>query len=301
MPSKANVSKAGYWYAVGATVLGGCSYLVASQARAGLNPESALFYWYLFALLANGLFLVVRRKVGLIVTRGFRNVFFGLGGINTVFGLLYFWLIANLGPSPTAFFVRFSTVFVILLGMVLFREKATRQQLVGMLMATAGAIVLSYSPQVGISLFALVAVVACLSLSLGDVWSKKFVAGIDPELLSAGRLAGTMFYTMLFALAVGQLQLLPAANLPWMFVGGSVSAFGRFYLWFEAIKRIDVSKAIVVMTFEPVVTVLLNLAVFQSFPSLQQLVGGSVIVTGILLLVLQTKSSGVARLTEVVE
>lgn len=285
MRIKLSQQQLGYVYAIGATILGGCSYLVATKARNGLNSESALFYWYLFALLANGMFLVVRRKVGLIVTRGFRNVFFGLGALNTIFGLLYFWLIANIGGNSTSFYVRFSTVFVLLLGMLLFKEKATKLQKTGMVIATLGAFVLSFTPQLNVSLVIGVALVASLAISLGDIWSKKFVMGVDPELLSAGRLAGTIFYTVIFAVLVGQLQVLPKANWIWMFAGGAFSAFGRFYLWFEAIKRIDVSKAIVVMTFEPVVTVILNILVFGSLPSAQQLIGGTVILGGILLLV----------------
>jgi drug/metabolite transporter (DMT)-like permease len=278
----------GFLLAFGATILGGSSYIFAGEARKGLNPESSLLYWYLFALFSNLLFISARGKLASFRKRKNLDVFILIGGINTVFGLLYFYLIDTIGTNATALYNRLSTVFIVLLAFIFLKERAHRDQLIGMAIAISGALILSFSPELGLNRLTLIALICILSLAIADVCVKHYVAFLEPEIITATRLAGSIFFCLVFGLLFGSFQSLSWQAVPWVLAGGTVSAFGRFYLYYEAIKRIDVSKAAVIMVFEPVVTVVINILAYQIFPSTQKMIGGITIVFGVFVLTYQS-------------
>ncbi len=289
MPKHAS-RQVGFGLALLATLMGGSSYVFSRIAGKVLNPESQLIYWYGFALIGNLMLIGSRRKLSQFWRKSNLKVFVFVGVLNTVFALLYYRVINHLGSSEVAFYFRGNTLLVIVLAAILFKERLNRREFLSMVVALGGAVVLTFSPEVHLSPELFLVAIAAVCIALTDLWSKQFVKAIQPEILSGIRLASTLLFCLIYIVLFGKLEPLTWGVLPAVFCGGVLSAFLRFYLYYEAVKRVEVSKVAVIMVFEPVVPVIMNLVLYNTLPSWQQLLGGSVITAGICLLVLASWS-----------
>ena len=200
------MKNAGLVYAVLSSLFLSTGFIFAKHFLNYTNPETLNTLWFGIAFIVSIALLLARNpnktvkmfrlhwKDGLVV-----------GGANAVAAGFWFQAISITGPTLTAFLVRFSTIFIIILSILFLKEKLHIHDIVGMLIALAGAFTISFANGDYLKTGTLVALAASLAIAVHQVLSKVYVKTIDPLTLVSLRALFTALFLFAYALAFSKL------------------------------------------------------------------------------------------------
>lgn len=278
------MKNAGLVYAVLSSLFLSTGFVFAKHFLQYTNPETLSMLWFGIAFIVSIAILLVRSRQKTV--RAFREHWKDgiiVGGANAVAAAFWFHAINLTGPTLTAFLVRFSTIFIIILGILFLKEKLHLHDIVGMLIALAGAFAISFANGDYLKIGTLVALAASLAIAVHQVLSKIYVKTIDPLTLVNLRTLFTALFLLTYAAAFSKLQAFPMQQLPFLTVVIVVNAIFGFVFFYKALELIDISKVAIIRTLDPFVVVVYALIVFQTLPALNELAGGALVVTGVLI------------------
>ncbi|NJE00370.1 EamA family transporter [Thermococcus sp. JdF3] len=241
----------------------------------GLSPFTMVFYRVLFALMLLGTYLELR-GIGLSLERE-RLKFYALYGFFSIFLFytLYFYTVTISSVSFAVLLLYTAPVYSIVLGRLIFKEPLRREKLIALVMVMAGVVLVNGSGA-GFSTRALLfGLLTGLTYALYGVLAKLAVRKEEPE--------KALFYTLLF----GLLFLLPftdfsvpAGAVPYLFALALFPTFLGYILYNHVLKEVEVSRASIVATIEPVVAIVLAFVLFGERLSAAQLAGAALIIGG---------------------
>lgn len=252
--------------------------------KAGMNPDSVLFFRYLFAIPLLGIMLkargrsfkVTRRETGVLIVMG---LFVALSSLTLFQSYNYM----EAGIASTLLFVY--PIMVALIMALVFKEKITLQTVLCIVLALGG-IGLLYKSSDGstLSLAGTVLVfVSALSYAI-------YIIGINQTALKNVATLKVTFYVLLFGLTlfIGRL-----------YMGGNLTTPGPWYLWgnllalaifptaisflctTSAIQYIGSTPTAILGALEPVTAILFGITVFGETLTLRESVGLVMIVTAV--------------------
>jgi len=196
--------------------------------------------------------------------------------------VLYTYGLFLYGPVNAAFLIQFATVFTILFGVVFFKERFTRLEAVGILLAVAGVFVLAYGDLMLEIVSTLVLLSAALLFASSNSLSKVYVKNFNPVALAGGNSIFMLLFISTYAVLSGKLETaFPSVTLVYAFLGSVTGAILSFVLLFNALKTFEISKVATIRTMEPFLTAIFSFAVLALAPTTNQLLGGALIVVGI--------------------
>ncbi len=175
--------------------------------------------------------------------------------------------------------VIFTLLFTPLIG-----EKTTVAKLVGAFGVLIGAAFILYNGTVHVNIGDMLIIVSTATYPIGNFYAKKALRVVSPAIILLVRffLGGCIILAV--ALAVG-----PASNITsviaeqWKLIvltGFLLLGLSKV-LWYEGLKRLDISKAIsLVMTF-PLFSLIVLIAFFDEVPSIFQWVGIAIMAVGV--------------------
>ncbi|WP_148883013.1 EamA family transporter [Thermococcus aciditolerans] len=241
----------------------------------GLSPFTMVFYRVLFALMLLGTYLELR-GIGLSIGRE-RLKFYAIYGFFSIFLFytLYFYTVTISSVSFAVLLLYTAPVYSIVLGRLIFKEPLRREKLIALVMVMAGVVLVNGSGA-GFSTRALLfGLLTGLTYALYGVLAKLAVRKEEPE--------KALFYTLLF----GLLFLLPFTDfsvptgaVPYLFALALFPTFLGYILYNHALKEVEVSRASIVATIEPVVAIVLAFVLFGERLSAAQLAGAALIIGG---------------------
>ncbi len=269
-------------YAVVSVLLVSTSFVGFQYILQYISVEMAMLLWFLSAAGASLAILFIRKASLRGLVAGHWRQALILGVINTL--TLAFWAFAikSAGASLTAFFLRFSTIFAIILGITLLRERLNSWEAAGGVLAVGGAVVISWQEQ-SAHLGILLAIAAALTLAVQQFYEKIAVRDVEPFSLNALRTSVTFLLLLPLLASMGSIRAVPAQMLPVIIAGSAASAVAGFIFWYKALQGMEMSKGVIVRTLEPFVVVAYALLLFGTIPTAIQLVGGAMIVGGVVL------------------
>ncbi len=237
---------------------------------------SALFLCILILYRGQGHFLTIAknwRKLSL----------FSLLGTSALLLNTYGIFIA--GPVNAAFIVQFTAVFTILLGFVFLKERFTKQEGAGILLAIVGVFVMAYSgfnaEIVGIAIFLTVSFLFAVT----NLISKIFVTKMHPLALAGSNSFFGFFFISLFMFLFIRIEpQVSSLALIYTFIGALLGGVIGFILFYKALQVFEVSKSVVIRTADPFFTALFSFIFLSLTPTVNQLVGGVFIVIGVILI-----------------
>ena len=223
-----------------------------------------------------------------------------VGGFNALAASLFFTALDLLDASTTAFIVRFSTIFIIIIGVIFLKEKLTKYDLVGILFAIGGAFLINYGIEShGSGLHAiglLVGLLAAFAIALHHITAKIYVKKVGALALVNIRVLFTSMFLFAFAFATGSVEPIVTEAIPFLAIGGGVLAVAGFVFFYKALELEDVSKVAIVRTMDPFVVLIYGVILFWFFPDSNhtlpdwyELAGGSLIVAGVTIIILKQK------------
>jgi drug/metabolite transporter (DMT)-like permease len=261
--------------------------LVASkQALNTLNAETFSLLWSLLAFVMSSIFGLSRGR--LTTFRGLNEhwvptVVVGLLIAASVLAVSVAVQLAD--PTSVSFLTRMEAVFTAVLGMLIFKERLTRPEVLGSATALGGVLVMALAAR-GVSMVAFgLAVGASLFVAISTVIAKSALQHLEPTALVAGSRLVASLSILVYALLFATLQMPSIDNLVVTAVGVFWGPLLGFILLYKALSISEVFMVATLRTSYPLFVALLSLLFFRTLPSLLQMAGGALIVLGILALV----------------
>jgi drug/metabolite transporter (DMT)-like permease len=290
----------GLIYAILASLFLSTGFVFAKHFLQYANPATLNVLWFWIAFVVSTAILLVRDRLKTV--RTFKEHWkdgFVVGGANAFAAIFWFESINVAGPTLSAFLLRFSTIFIIFLGVLFLKEKLHIQDVVGTLIALTGAFAISFTLGNYLDKTILVPLAAAFAISVHQVLAKFYVKNIDPLSLVSFRVFYTAVFLTIFAVATSQLHSFPINQLPQLVGAVIINAVIGFVLLYKALELLDVSKVAIIRTLDPFIVVIFAFAVFQTFPSTNQLIGGSLVITGVLVTIFGHNIKTLMRITKV--
>jgi drug/metabolite transporter (DMT)-like permease len=199
--------------------------------------------------------------------------------------MLFTYGISLYGPVNAAFLVQFTAVFTIVFGVAFFKERFTRFEAVGILLAVVGVFVLAYGDLSLEIVGAAVLLGAALLFASANSLSKAYVKKVDPVALAGGSSMFMFLFIFAYTVLAGRLETtFPSETLVYAVLGSVTGVVLSFILFYKALTFFEVSKAATIRTMEPFLTAVFSFAILALTPTANQLLGGALIVVGVVVL-----------------
>ena len=218
-----------------------------------------------------------------------------LGFFNGTANLLLFTAI-NLGdPTLVAFFSRSETVYTVVMGWWFLGEQMLAYQWLGAGLTVAGAGAMTFRGGTLIGITLAITLVSNFFLSLSTLIAKRQIHAVPPAFLSMARTALMTLMLGAVALVTGQLAW-PNANAWMWIIGGSFfGPFLSYVLFYQGLRPLDLGKGAVIRSTQPLFVALYSLLLFGTTITLQQFLGGLLMLAGVALMLWQKRAKDERR------
>lgn len=255
-------------------------YVFARLLLPHFPPVSGAFY--MMAAAAVQIALLLRGRVRLAPLREHPWFFLTIGflvGLNTNMG---FVAVRYVDPGTAALLSRTSIIFGVGLGLVWLRERLSRRELAGAAVAAAGVAVISFQPGDYLRWGAAIVIGSTFLYALHSAVVKRYGGALPFGEFLFYRVSAVAAVLLLLAAAQGELVWPGPAGWAWAAVAGGVNVVVSRGLYYQALRRMDMSVLTIVLTLTPVVTWLWSTALFGGRPGLQEILGGAATLAGVL-------------------
>ncbi len=272
-------------------------FVFARLAHDVLDPRISILYAMAIATAAVGVYGVVMRKLSFAVGKAHWRLFVCIGALIALSTQINYIVIDDVDPGAASLLAQAATIYAIALGVWWLKERFTRWQAIGSLMAVAGAVIVALQPGDYIRFGSLLLLAGAFAYQLHAALAKRYGGGIDMVNFFFFRLLCVTLF--LFAGTLLQAVFAPGAFAPgmsllpgWSGLGivlliGLVDVVWSRTLYYRVLRAINVSLFAVVMTLSPVLTTLWTYVLFGVRPGAQQIIGGVVVLAGVLMLTLR--------------
>lgn len=251
----------------------------------GLNTTTLLSFRFAVGTALLWIGLGLRDRAHLPSGRQLR-IALGLGVLYAAFSGLFFWglLFVPAGVAGITFYT--FPVYVYALSVTLLDERLSARKLGALALALAGVFLIvggdgSEVDLVGVGLVLL----AAFGNACYITGSRAALASIEAGVLAGTALTGTAVSFLGFGLVSGRL-FVPAGVDQWLVVLG-IAVIGTalpLFLYISGLERIEASRASVISTSEPVVTVALGIILLGEVLTPAVVVGGVLVLSGVVVI-----------------
>lgn len=251
-------------------------------ADADLNTTTLLTYRFGLgtAVLWGGLALWGRAR---LLPRGELLTAFRLGILYAAFSGLFFWGLSFVPAGVAGITFYTFPVYVYLISAIALDESLSGRKLAALVLAVGGVALVVGGDTGSLDLVGIgLVLLAALGYAGYITGSRAALASIEADLLAGTAMVATTATFLGFGLASGRLSV-PSGETQWLVVVG-IAVVGTavpIFLYVSGLDRIEASHASVLGTAEPVVTVLLGVALLDERLTLSLLVGGLLVLAGI--------------------
>ncbi|WP_175059916.1 DMT family transporter [Thermococcus sp. 2319x1] len=240
----------------------------------GLDPFTITFYR---ASIAFALLFVYNLSKGLQIKKN-RLPFYAFYGFFAVFlfYILYFYTVKISSVSLAVLLLYSAPVYSTILGYFIFGEKITSTKLAALVMAIIGVLLVVNPNEGSLSKLAVVlGLLSGLTYALYGILAKLAVKNEKPE----EALLYTIGFGALFLSPFSNFEI-PISSLPYLFGLAFFPTFLAYILYNTALREIEVSRASIIATIEPVVALVLAYLIFHETLMAKQMIGAALIILG---------------------
>jgi len=268
-------------------------YIFSKAALQELKLPQFGFYWFLTGLILS---LVLAwhqksfKKLKEFDKRDFLLLF--LFGLIEIASTTFFFKAINAMPNPSvvAFMGNITPVFVILLGVIILKERFNKLEVLGIIITLAAAFLLSYNPKwikldeffvdgsLYVLLFAVFGATSAILMKLNVV---KF----SPILLAINRILFLFFFAFLMMKIQNLSFHISHTALKNVLIGAFLGPFLTATVGLYAIKYIEVSRKAILSSTKGLFVLIGSYLYFKKIPSNLQVFGGILSIIGVILII----------------
>ena len=258
-------------------------FIFARLLLTWISPDVSAMYVMAIAAVQVGVYGWWRGVLQPTVLRDHWRFFLIIGVLIGVSTHLGFVAVGYIDAGTASMLNKVATVFSVAFGLLWLRERFTRQQLLGTLVAIGGSIVIAYQPDTQLQWGALLIIVGSFCYSLHFAVVKRYGNEIDFLNFFLFRLVATAFVLLLSA--AGRQVLAWPTPTAWLYLllAGTVDVTISRTFYYVALRRLDMSLLAVITTLSPVAAIVWAVLLFGTMPTGQQLLGGLGVLIGVLI------------------
>ena len=278
------------------TFWGTMGFFARSLYAAGFGPLEVAQTRITTGLLLVGLYILLFNRSQFKVKLKDIWCFLGTGIVSLLlFSTCYFSALNYTSLAVVAILLYTAPFFVMLMSLVLFKEKMNGKKVFALLLAFTGCVLVSGVG--GDESFSWIGIL----LGLGSGFFYALYSIFGRYAINRGYGAWTMtFYTFLFCSigcaflsdwqVIGSVMAADSANILWVLGLGFVTAFLPYVLYSTGLEHMESSKASILASVEPVVSALFGVFVFHETMSLWGVLGIVMVLGAIVVLNIKMKS-----------
>ena len=279
------------------TFWGTMGFFARSLYAAGFGPLEVAQTRITTGLILVGLYILIFNRSQFKVKLKDIWCFLGTGIISLLlFSTCYFSALNYTSLAVAAILLYTAPFFVMLLSLLLFKEKMNSKKVLALLLAFTGCVLVSGVG--GDTLFSWKGIL----LGLGSGFFYALYSIFGRYAINRGYGAWTMtFYTFLFCSigcaflsdwqVIGTVMAASSANILWVLGLGFVTAFLPYVLYSTGLEHMESSKASILASVEPVVSALFGVFVFHESLSVWGILGIVLVLGAIIVLNTKGKKS----------
>jgi drug/metabolite transporter (DMT)-like permease len=254
-------------------------------AAAGLSIPTVLTFRFVFAAVLVWAVLGVRGELHLL--QGWPLIVgLALGALGyAAMSGLYFWGLTFMTAGLVGIVLYTYPVFVVGAAVVGLGERVTRRTVAALAAELAGVALVTGADPAGADPRGIAVVFAAALVYAAYITvSRSALTTVNPQVLTAHVLPAAAVAYLAVGTATGQLRT-PATVYEWELVAAIavIATALPIFTFFAGLRRIGASRASIVSTAEPVVTLLLGAAVLDEPITPVTVVGGGLVLGGVLL------------------
>lgn len=290
----------GYAYAITGTIAFSSLYVFS---KAGLNQvDLAQFglYYFGMGLLLNLIFILASgksvqfRQISSKVIR----LLLVIGVIDLISNIFFFMAIRAIpDPSVTSFLGNLFPIFLSILGFTFLKERFTKIEAIGAVIAILGAFAISYSGDLSWSKFFIpgtgFVVLNTLFAATVSVIIKKNVTKASPEIFNLNSNGWIFLFFLFYFLQSGQPLAIPVTAFKNIALGAFFGSFIGLLSFYYSYRYIAASRSSIIQSLKGIFVLIIAYFFFGNFPLPVQLFGGAVTIVGVLVMTLS--QAGVFR------
>lgn len=279
----------GYLFLVATAFFTALSYAFGRALDFNLDLETATFFWFFSAFVCS-IFVtlaVPSQRAEVKKLRSYLKIFIYTSVLTSIGAALWILSIRTIGIPLTSFLMKAQTLFSLFLGMIFLGERLNKGESVGIVITIIGGVIVAYQREFGLLVGTITALGAAFFYSCIAFIVKKLAQDLNMLMVANLRALGVSIVMIIFLVITGTFEM-PSSfmDIVFMALGGITGAYIAKASQFQAIKLIDVSRTTAVMPLESLFVVLLSYFIFQEIPSVIKLLGGGLIITGVVFLVI---------------
>ena len=269
-------------------LIAGASSIIIKYGVGFLNP---LFFAATSSLIA-GVFLfslaVIKGNWKILFRKEYFLLMLLIGFLGTTVSYLFFFFGVSLTTAiNSSILLVIEPLYSIFIGHIFLNEKITFKQIIFTFIIIIGTITVLYKISFKFNRGELMILCTPLCWQITNIFSKKLMAiykEITPPLIATARtLYGGLFLIILsIAMGINQFNQLRNISILWILLLQGIVGFAlHYFAWYEAIKRLNLSKATSLVNVYPAFTIMLAWLVLKEIPTFQQIGGFIIIIIGI--------------------
>ena len=246
-----------------------------------IEPGPGAFYVMSFAALEVGILGLALGRLRLEPLLRLWPVFLAIGLCVAVSTNLNYAAMAYIDPGVASMVSKMAVPFSLCFGMLWLGERFSPLQSVGTAIALVGLTVISFQPGDYLGLGTLMVLGSTLLYAVHTALTKRHMGEVDLLNFFFYRLLLTSAILALVVGARGELALPSGRALPIILLVATVDVVISRFLYYWALRLLDMSIHTMALAASPVAAVLWSLFLFDVFPTALQLLGGAAILVGV--------------------
>ncbi|HET6555727.1 MAG TPA: DMT family transporter [Prolixibacteraceae bacterium] len=283
----------GYVYAIVGTIAFSSLYVFS---KAGLNQvELAQFGLYYFGMgfLLNLVFILLsgkRQQIARISKKVWLLLVF-IGILDVITNITFFMAIQVIpDPSVTSFLGNLFPVFLSIMGITFLKERFSRIEALGAMIALAGAFAISYSGEMSWSKFFIpgtgLVVINTLFAATVSMIIKKNTQKASPEVFNLNSNGWIFIFFLLYFLNSGQSGMIPAPAFLNIALGAFFGSFIGLLSFYYSYRYMAASRSSIIQSLKGIFVLIIAYFYFGNFPLPIQLAGGAITIAGVIMMTL---------------
>jgi drug/metabolite transporter (DMT)-like permease len=258
-----------------------------------LPPTTSSFLYMSVGLVQIAIYAAATRQIDGRVFRDNARFFTVIGFLIALATVVSYTAVVYIDPGTAALIGRMGTIFGLGFGVFWLKERLSRGERIGAVIAVIGALIISF--QWGDSgslawLGALLVLISTFCYSLHAAIVKRSGSDIDFTNFFLFRMVTSCFFLLVFTVARGEL-ILPTGRDVWiiLILTGTINVTVSRSLYYIVLRRVPLSILTIFLTLTPVMTIMWSLVLFDVLPSTQALLGGVAVISGVLMVTLSRR------------
>jgi drug/metabolite transporter (DMT)-like permease len=219
-----------------------------------------------------------------------RNHFWFFLSIGALIGLstiINYEAVAFIDAGTATILSQASILMSVGLGIFWLRDRLTRFESFGAMLALIGVLIITFQPGDYLRLGSLLVLLSAFMYALHTAIVKRYGEEMDFVDFFFFRIFSTTVLLFIFTLS-RRMLVWPDANI-WLLliVGGTVSLVISRILFYIVLRRMTMSIHSIVLALSPVAAILWAFLLFDTLPTLQQLIGGVGVIFGVLMVTMR--------------